>query len=94
MKMLRTRQEIINFVDSLTPEEAEATLQMLNSYPEIMKLLKTKGVLIKIGEKPKKPHHDDDQLPEQKHHRRKAKKTKTKKTVRLRVFTREEFMRL
>lgn len=47
IKKLRTRREVIDFMHTLSPDEARAILQVLNGSPEIMKVLRTKGLFVK-----------------------------------------------
>lgn len=54
VKVLRTTREIFDFVDSLTPREADQLVRLMDSKPEIMDALFTDGLVIKLVKKPKK----------------------------------------
>ena len=51
MRTLKTEREVIDFVSSLTPDEAKAILEMFYESPEIMRALRTEGVVMKIAKR-------------------------------------------
>ena len=51
MRRLKTEREVIDFVNSLTPDEAKEILRAFNGYPEVMRLLRAEGVVVEIVRK-------------------------------------------